>query len=110
MTMRVVDVSSFFAAARGGGIATYYREKARWLPRAGVECHFVVPGARRATRRFGGGVLHEVAGPPIPGGAPYRVFGDLGQLAALVAQLRPDLIELASHYLLPDLVARGLGG
>ncbi len=108
--MRVVDVSSFFTPGGGGGIATYYREKARWLPRAGVDCHFVVPGRRRATRRFGGGVLHEVPGLPIPGGAPYRVFADLGHLTRLVAELEPDVVELASHYVLPDLVARAWSG
>ena len=41
--MRVVDVTSFFSDTCGG-IKTYYREKARWLPRLGFECHFVVPG------------------------------------------------------------------
>lgn len=101
--MRSVDVTSFFSA-RAGGIATYYRQKASHLHGRGVECHFVVPGRSTRTRRLGGATLHEVAGPPLPGGV-YRLFGDLRGLRRLLADLAPDVVELASHYLLPDLVA-----
>lgn len=101
--MITVDVSSFFAARGGGGIRVYYEAKARWLPELGVECHFVVPGERASVERWGGGWLHRVPGPAI--GSGYRAFGELGALRRVIRELGPDVVELASHYVLPQLVA-----
>jgi len=103
--MRVLDVTSFFASS-AGGIRTYYEAKARWLPARGVECHFAVPGARADTSRFGGGWLHRIAGPALD--ASYRCFGDLPALWRLVRDVDPDVVELGSHYLLPQLLAPAL--
>src|SRR6185295_5233577 len=105
--MRVVDVSSFFSEACGG-IKSYYRAKARFLPPLGADCHFVVPGARAGEQAFGRGTLHRVAGPPVPGNGAYRLFGRPGELARLIARLAPDVVEIGSHYLLPAMVARAL--
>src|SRR5499427_2498819 len=107
--MRVLDISSFFSETCGG-IKTYYREKARHLPALGVDCHFAVPGARAAEEAFGGGTLHRIPGPRVPGNAHYRLFGDVDALVGLIRDLRPDVIEVGSHYLLPALVARALRG
>ena len=101
--MITVDVTSFFAASGGGGIRAYYEAKARWLAELGVECHFVVPGRQTTVERWGGGWLHRVAGPPL--GSGYRAFGDLRELRRVVRALDPDVLELASHYVLPQLVA-----
>ncbi len=100
--MIVADVTSFFAA-QAGGIRTYYRAKARWMPALGVECHFVVPGARRESAPFERGWLHRVPGPPL--GAGYRAFGDLAALRDVLASIAPDVIEVGSHYVLPQLLA-----
>jgi alpha-1,6-mannosyltransferase len=102
--MITVDVSSFFSAGGGGGIRAYYEAKARWLAELGIECHFVVPGRRGSTERWGDGWLHRVAGPPLAAG--YRAFGDLAALRRVVRAIDPDVVELASHYVLPQLVAR----
>ncbi len=100
--MIVVDVASWFATGGGGGIRAYYEAKARWLAALGVECHFVVPGERATIERFFGGWLHRVPGPALASG--YRAFGDLGELRRVVRALGPDVVELASHYVLPQLV------
>ena len=80
--MRVVDVTSFFSDSCGG-IKTYYREKARYLPAWGVDCHFVVPGAgpaRSAPRRR---CLHRLPGPRLsrqPAIPAVRAGGGAGRL------------------------------
>src|SRR4029077_3603530 len=45
--VRLVDITSFFPTSCGG-IKRYYREKARVLPRRGIEGHFFAPGPRLA--------------------------------------------------------------
>jgi alpha-1,6-mannosyltransferase len=107
VTLRVLDVTSFFSATCGG-IKTYYREKASRLPARGVDCHFAVPGARRESRAFHGGQLHAIPGPRMPGNPDYRAFGHLAALWQLVDELAPDIVELGSHYLLPDLLRIGV--
>lgn len=101
--MITVDVSSFFSAGGGGGIRAYYEAKARWLAELDVECHFVVPGPRSSVERWGGGWLHRITGPPLASG--YRAFGDVVELRRVVRDIDPDVVELASHYVLPQLVA-----
>ncbi|MCE9580168.1 MAG: glycosyltransferase [Deltaproteobacteria bacterium] len=100
--MIVADVTSFFAA-QAGGIRSYYRAKARWMPALGVECHFVVPGARRESEPFERGWLHRVPGPGL--GSGYRAFGDLAALRDVLASIAPDVLEVGSHYVLPQLLA-----
>lgn len=106
--MRVLDITSAFSDSCGG-IKRYYLEKANALPREGVECHFVVPGAVRSREAFGGGTLHRLPGPPMPGNAAYRLFGARAGIGELIRELQPDVIEIASHYVLPDLVLREVG-
>lgn len=101
--MITADVSSWFSASGGGGIRAYYEAKARWLAELGVECHFVVPGDRHTVERWSGGWLHRVPGPPV--GHGYRTFGELFELRRTLRAIGPDVVELASHYVLPQLIA-----
>jgi len=105
--MRLVDITSFFSDSCGG-IKTYYREKARFLPRLGVECHFVVPGKTASEEAFGQATLHRLPGPPLPGNGNYRLFGRRQEVAALLQKLRPDVVEIGSHCLLPRWVTEAL--
>jgi len=106
--VRVVDVTSFFSDTCGG-IKTYYRAKAHVLPARGVECHFVVPGETRVDEPFAGGTLHRLPGPRLAG-SPYRAFGGCSPLRTVLGDLRPDVVEVGTHYLLPMLVRRALKG
>lgn len=99
--MITLDVSSMFAAT-AGGIRTYYEAKARHLPAAGNECHFVLPGRYRRTEQLGASLLHRIPGPPI--GAGYRAFGDIPAQRDVVRAIKPDVIEVATHYALPQLL------
>jgi alpha-1,6-mannosyltransferase len=105
--VRLVDVTSFFSAACGG-IKRYYREKARVLPAKGIDCHFVTPGAAPGEEAFGGGTMHRLPGPAVPWSREYRLFRPGGDLGRLLRRLRPDVVEIGSHYLLPDIVHRAL--
>lgn len=103
--MRVLDITGAYSSSCGG-IKRYYREKARALPALGVECHFAVPGEARAAEAFGGGTLHRLPGPSMPGNGAYRLFGLRAGVGELIRALAPDVIEVASHYVLPGLVLR----
>jgi alpha-1,6-mannosyltransferase len=105
--MRVVDITSFFSDACGG-IKTYYREKARFLPPLGVDCHFVVPGRVATEEAFGQAVLHRLPGRPLPGNAHYRLFRGRQDVVALLERLRPDVVEIGSYFLLPRGVMRAI--
>ena len=105
--MRVVDITSFFSDSCGG-IKTYYRQKARFLPELGFDCHFVVPGRTAGSEPFGGGTLHRLAGPPLPGNSNYRLFGARAKVAELLRRLAPDVVEVGSHYLLPRWVTEAV--
>ncbi|HET6149699.1 MAG TPA: glycosyltransferase [Polyangia bacterium] len=105
--MRLVDITSFFPASCGG-IKRYYREKARVLPPRGIECHFVAPGPCLAEEPLGQGTLHFLPGPPVPFSPQYRLFRPDGGLGVLLRRLRPDVVEIGSHYFLPDMVRHAL--
>ena len=105
--MRVVDVTSFFSA-KSGGIKRYYREKARVLPGRGLDCHFVAPGPAHSETALGDGTLHIIAGPAVPFSPEYHLFRPGGALGRLLRRLRPDVVEVGSHYFLPNMVRRAL--
>jgi alpha-1,6-mannosyltransferase len=105
--VRLVDITSFFPTSCGG-IKRYYREKARVLPPRGIDCHFVAPGAQRAEEALGAGTLHLLPGPSIPWSRQYRLFRPDGELGRLLRRLQPDVVEIGSHYLLPEMVRRAL--
>jgi alpha-1,6-mannosyltransferase len=105
--MRVVDVTSFFSA-KSGGIKRYYREKARVLPRLGLDCHFVAPGPAHSETALGDGTLHTIAGPAVPFSPEYHLFRPGDALGRLLRRLRPDIVEVGSHYFLPSMVRRAL--
>lgn len=105
--LRVVDVTSFFSTSCGG-IKRYYNEKARFFDPQTVDCHLVVPGAQDSVKPLANGWLHELAGPTQMGNDSYRRFALDGRLARCLAELQPDVIEVASHYLLPSMVKRAI--
>jgi glycosyltransferase involved in cell wall biosynthesis len=105
--VRLVDITSFFPTSCGG-IKRYYREKARVLPARGIDCHFVAPGPGAAEEAFGSGTLHFLPGPSVPWSPQYRLFRPDGGLGRLLRRLRPDVVEIGSHYFLPDMVSRAL--
>jgi alpha-1,6-mannosyltransferase len=105
--VRLVDITSFFPTSCGG-IKRYYREKARVLPARGIDCHFVAPGATAEEQALGDGTLHFLPGPAVPWSPQYRLFRPDGGLGRLLRRLQPDVVEVGSHYFLPEMVRRAL--
>jgi len=99
--MKICDIVQSFTA-RSGGIRTYIRAKQQHLASDGRHEHVLVkPGAEDRTFRDGLTVVHEVAAPYLPGYRPYRFNVRVDKVARLLAAERPDVIELASPYLMP---------
>src|SRR6187549_3813851 len=99
--MKMVDITSLYSR-NGGGIRTYLREKGRRLAELGHQVHRVVPGEARASHRDDDGVTeHTLAGPPLPFDRNYRLFASFDEIGDLLHQLRPDVVEVGSHYFLP---------
>lgn len=74
-----------------------------------MECHFAAPGEARETVPFGDALLHRLPGPPMPGNPAYRLFGPRAGIDRLIEEIAPDVIEVASHYVLPQLVRCATG-
>lgn len=109
--LRVLDVNNFYSPT-GGGVRRYHQEKIRHLGgMKGVEYHLVVPSDREARIEQDGATLHHVPAVAL-GGSGYRFIVDARALRRLILAVRPDVIEIGSPYVLPDLVrhaARGTG-
>jgi len=99
--MKICDLVQSFTA-RSGGIRTYILAKQRYLREAGRHEHvLVMPGERDRTVVAEGSTIHEVASPHVPGYRPYRFNLRMDKVTRLLATERPDVIEVASPYVLP---------
>jgi alpha-1,6-mannosyltransferase len=99
--MKICDLVQSFTA-RSGGIRTYILAKQHYLRVASRHEHvLIMPGERDRTVNVAGGTIHEVASPFVPGYRPYRFNLRMDKVARLLAAERPDVIELASPYVLP---------
>ncbi|HAN30861.1 MAG TPA: hypothetical protein DCQ06_04630 [Myxococcales bacterium] len=108
--LRIVDINNFFSAT-GGGVRRYHLEKLEaWSVDPRLEYHVIVPSDRAATERYGRATIHHMRAASALGSG-YRVIANPLRLRALLKQIQPDVVEVGSPYLLPDLVryaTRGL--
>ena len=108
--LRICDINNFFSAT-GGGVRRYHLEKLRVLSQdRDIEYHIVVPSDREETEIYGGAHIHHVPAPEILGNG-YRFMLNPVRLRRLLKRINPDVIEVGSPYVLPDLVriaSRGL--
>ena len=106
----VCDINNFFSVT-GGGVRRYHLEKLRALAwRKDIEYHVVLPSDRAEIERYGRATVHHVPASAM-GHSGYRLMLNPMRLRKLLLQIRPDVIEVGSPYVLPDLVrfaARGL--
>ena len=94
--MRIVRVANF-VTARSGGLRTALRELGAGFEAAGHEAVLVVPGPRARVEMTEYGRVVTLPGPEVPGMGGYRVLLDRGRLAATLAELRPDRLEVSDR-------------
>ncbi|MBD3163300.1 MAG: glycosyltransferase [Candidatus Eisenbacteria bacterium] len=106
--MRICDIVQAHTAS-SGGIRTYLDAKIGYLKkRTDWEHVLIVPGKSDRVRRNGRTAVYEVAAPPVPFCAPYRMMVRQDKIAAILARERPQVIELGSPYFLPGAARRHL--
>ena len=99
--MRICDLTHAYTEC-SGGIRTYIDAKRRAiLDRPGWEHVLIIPGERDAVERDGRLTTVRIAGPVIPGAAPYRLLLRMDKVKAALRDARPDLVELTSLYTCP---------
>ncbi|MEZ4384267.1 MAG: glycosyltransferase [Nannocystaceae bacterium] len=105
--MRILDLNNFYAPT-GGGVRTYHERKLDFFAARPEDRYtLVLPGTRERVEARGAAQIVEVPARAM-GGAGYRAITSGRRVAALIAELRPELIEIGSPYLLPWLVRRAL--
>lgn len=95
---------------KSGGIRTFYTALMEAANDRGHQMRLVVPSGRNAVERVGRhGIIYEIESPPAPFGASYRILYPHrallpgGRIHAILAQERPDLIEICDKFTLPYL-------
>jgi alpha-1,6-mannosyltransferase len=104
--VKICDLAQAYAT-RSGGIKTYLDAKRRYLASVGDHEHvLVVPGERDSITRDGPHTTYTVRAARVPGREEYRFMLRLGHVASILRAESPDLIEIATPYVLPWVALR----
>lgn len=107
--MRVVDVCAFYSP-RGGGVRTYVEQKLAIGPRLGHDITIMAPGERHEIVDYGPHARIEfLPSPRFPLDRRYWYFADEPALHRALDRARPELVEVASPWRSPLMVARWPG-
>lgn len=99
--MRVCDLTHAYTDT-SGGIRTTIDAKRRYiLDHTDHEHVLIAPGPEDRIEQHGRTMTIRIAGPIIPGAAPYRFFLRADKVRAALAHVQPDLIELHTFYTSP---------
>jgi alpha-1,6-mannosyltransferase len=99
--MRVCDLTHAYTDT-SGGIRTTIDAKRRYiLDHTDDEHVLIAPGLEDRIEQRGRATTIRIAGPVIPGAAPYRFFLRADKVRAALARVQPDLIELHTFYTSP---------
>ena len=99
--MRVCDLTHAYTDT-SGGIRTTIDAKRRYIVEHTEHEHVLIaPGAEDGIEYGERVTTIRVAGPVIPGAAPYRFFLRMDKVKAALRAARPDLIELHTFYTSP---------
>jgi alpha-1,6-mannosyltransferase len=94
--MRIVRLANF-VAPHSGGLRTSLAELGAAYLAAGHEPVLVIPGERDADEQMAQGRVITLRAPRVPFTGGYRVLWRRRRLAALLARLRPDALEVSDR-------------
>jgi alpha-1,6-mannosyltransferase len=104
--MRIVDVCAFYSP-RGGGVRTYVEQKLTIAPQLGHDVRVIAPGERDEVVEYGPGArIAFIASPKFPLDRKYRYFADEPALHRALDRAEPEVVEVASPWRSPLMVAR----
>lgn len=104
--MRIVDVCAFYSP-RGGGVRTYVEQKLAIGPKLGHDITILAPGERHEIVERGPQARIEfLPSPRFPLDRRYWYFADEPALHRALDRATPDLVEVASPWRSPLMVAR----
>lgn len=107
--MRIVDVCAFYTP-RGGGVRTYVEQKLAIAPRLGHDVTIFAPGPCHDIVEFGPHSRIEfLPSPRFPLDRRYSYFADEAALHLALDRACPDVVEVASPWRSPLMVARWTG-
>jgi alpha-1,6-mannosyltransferase len=97
--MRVLDLAEFYSE-RGGGVRSYLDKMLAHAGELGHEVIVVAPGPRdEDTRVADGGRIVRYAAPRMPYDPSYHAPINVDRMRALVADLKPDVLQVSSPFL-----------
>lgn len=107
-SMKILDIVQFYSPL-SGGVKRYIHGKMRFLAeRSGHEHAVIVPSDRFAVSAVWKSRIYELRCLPLPGSRSYRMLVSERHIATVVAEERPDLIEVDNPYR-AAWIARGIG-
>ncbi|MET8473705.1 glycosyltransferase [Streptomyces sp. NPDC006422] len=94
--LRIVRLANFVAPA-SGGLRTALRELGAGYLAAGHEPVLIVPGERLSDTETPQGRVMTLPGAPLPASGGYRILTERHRIARLLADLRPDRLEVSDR-------------
>ncbi|GHJ49217.1 GDP-mannose-dependent alpha-(1-6)-phosphatidylinositol dimannoside mannosyltransferase [Catellatospora sp. TT07R-123] len=94
--LRIVRLANFVTPS-SGGLRTALRELGKGYLRAGHEPVLVIPGPEHADELTEQGRVITLPGPKVPALGGYRLLVRRGPLAGVLADLRPDRLEVSDR-------------
>ncbi len=99
--MRYCDLTLAYTAT-SGGIRTYIDAKRRYVQEQTNDEHvLIIPGESDGRESHGRLTIRTLAGPLIPGCAPYRFFWQPLRLLEALLEEQPDIVELGTFFACP---------
>jgi alpha-1,6-mannosyltransferase len=99
-TLRVLDVTKFYAP-KGGGVRTYLDAKIADFRERPIHHVLVIPGPRRHLGRRGNTRVYRVPGITIPFTPGYRFLLGVQTLREIIERERPQVVEVGSPFFVP---------
>jgi len=100
--LRVLDINNLYSPT-GGGIRVYHQEKMKWCYHNKIENFLAYPASSDARTPLNGGMAIGIRSPRLANSG-YNFFMRGKPLRDLIRELKPDVIEIGSGIVVPQMV------